>query len=198
MPSEYFNPADHLLDLVSVDPRLASHQASKSRVANLTALWRSAAHIESGAEIVSDVTVHRGSRSTSIFTALPVVLERSFKSLWRQKEVFFSRIIQPPLFSAIILLFFQRLSHGPAGAQDRIGLTIQTTSPIPFIGLLNAMAVYPAERDLYFHEVTGSAKYGAGTFVTNYTIMEIWAELLASCMFAAIVSLIETQLHSSA
>jgi hypothetical protein len=32
MPSDFFNPADHLLDLVSVDPRKANRAASLQRV----------------------------------------------------------------------------------------------------------------------------------------------------------------------
>jgi hypothetical protein len=40
MPSEYFNPADHLLDLVSVDPRKSKQDVSQTRVAGLIEGWR--------------------------------------------------------------------------------------------------------------------------------------------------------------
>jgi hypothetical protein len=101
--------------------------------------------------------------------------------------VFFNRVVQIPLLGALFLMFFQRLTHGPSGAQDRIGITIESTSAITFVGLLNAMAIYPADRDLYLHESMSSARYSPGTFMLTYTIVEIGLELFGSFGYAAIV-----------
>jgi len=88
MPSEFFNPADHLLDLVSVDPRASQYDTSLQRVNGLTSQWRTRQNKESGEEhIASSNTVKRGEGTTSMKIAFPVVLERTWKNLWRKKDV---------------------------------------------------------------------------------------------------------------
>ena len=94
MPSEFFNPADHLLDLVSVDPRVSHHVHSADRVKGLTGQWKSRLHTkESGEEVSGDgrveggAVIRRGRSTTSMKVALPVVLERTWKNLWRKKDV---------------------------------------------------------------------------------------------------------------
>jgi hypothetical protein len=99
MPSEFFNPADHLLDLVSVDPRKSNHESSVRRVKALTESWHD--HLgktdvrEDSPEVAGDgssagekgAVMSRGEGTTSMHIALPVVLERHWKNLWRNKEV---------------------------------------------------------------------------------------------------------------
>jgi hypothetical protein len=88
MPSEFFNPADHLLDLVSVDPRASQYDTSLERVNGLTFQWRTRQNKESGEEhVASNNTVKRGEGTTSMKIAFPVVLERTWKNLWRKKDV---------------------------------------------------------------------------------------------------------------
>jgi hypothetical protein len=88
MPSEFFNPADHLLDLVSVDPRASQYDTSLERVNGLTSQWRTRQNKESGEEhVASSNTVKRGEGTTSMKIAFPVVLERTWKNLWRKKDV---------------------------------------------------------------------------------------------------------------
>ena len=74
-----------------------------------------------------------------------------------------------------------------AGAQDRIGIAIESTSAIAFVGLLNAMAIFPADRNLYLHEAKSSARYSPTTFILTYTIVELGFELLSAFGYAAIV-----------
>lgn len=91
VPSEFFNPADHLLDLVSVDPRPSNQPVSLQQVNKLTSAWRETGdHSENGYENEKQgVRLKRGEGTTSMRVALPVVLERHFKNLWRRKDVSF-------------------------------------------------------------------------------------------------------------
>ncbi|OXG10187.1 ABC transporter family protein [Cryptococcus neoformans Ze90-1] len=193
MPSEFFNPADHLLDLVSIDPRVSYHDQSLTRVNGLTSQWRiRSAGQENGDEQGKDgagsASIKHGEGTTPMRIALPVVLERHWKNLWRRKDVFFNRLAQTPLLGALFILFFQRLTHGPAGAQDRIGVTIESTSAIAFVGLLNAMSIFPADRNLYLHEAKSSARYSPATFVITYSLVEVGFELLGGFGYGAIAS----------
>ncbi|WWC68886.1 uncharacterized protein I206_102822 [Kwoniella pini CBS 10737] len=192
MPSEFFNPADHLLDLVSVDPRPQEYESSLSRVKDLTLRWSTHVNNEDGGEnekAKSTQVLTRGEGTTSMRVALPVVLERHWKNLWRRKDIFFNRLVQTPLLGGMFILFFQRLNHGPSGAQDRIGITIESTSAIAFVGLLNAMAIFPADRNLYLHEAKSSARYSPATFVITYTLVELGFEIAGAIGYAAIMNI---------
>ncbi|WRT65356.1 uncharacterized protein IL334_002299 [Kwoniella shivajii] len=191
MPSEFFNPADHLLDLVSVDPRPQGYESSLTRVKGLTSRWSTKTNKEHGEEKEKETgynVLTRGGGTTSMKVALPVVLERHWKNLWRRKDVFFNRLVQTPLLGGLFILFFQRLNHGPSGAQDRIGITIESTSAIAFVGLLNAMAIFPADRNLYLHEAKSSARYSPATFMITYTLVELGFELAGAFAYAAIMN----------
>lgn len=74
------------------------------------------------------------------------------------------------------------------GAQDRIGVTIESTSAIAFVGLLNAMSIFPADKNLYLHEAKSSARYAPATFVITYSLVEVGFELLGGFGYGAIVS----------
>lgn len=224
MPSAYFNPADHLLDLVSVDTRKGNHADSQQRVEGLISKWRqhqNKVDVDEERPGSADLggvhkkgDIAREKKSTGMIVALPVVLERHWKNLWRQKEVrcssrdgihlmpkeltcqvFSNRIIQPPLLACLFLLFFQRLSNGPSGAQDRIGLTIENTTALSFVGLLNAIAIFPADRNLYLHESKSSARYSPATFVLVYTLVEVGFELIAALAYGALVSYFVLDIH---
>lgn len=193
MPSEFFNPADHLLDLVSIDPRVSYHHQSLTRVNGLTSQWRiQSVGQENGDEQdkngADSAIIKHGEGTTPMKIALPVVLERHWKNLWRRKDVFFNRLAQTPLLGALFILFFQRLTYGPAGAQDRIGVTIESTSAIAFVGLLNAMSIFPADRNLYLHEAKSSARYSPATFMITYSLVEVGFELLGGFGYGAIMN----------
>lgn len=90
---------------------------------------------------------------------------------------------------------FSHLVDGPfsnrsftTGAQDRIGVTIESTSAIAFVGLLNAMSIFPADRNLYLHEAKSSARYSPATFVITYSLVEVGFELLGGFGYGAIAS----------
>ena len=90
VPSEFFNPADHLLDLVSVDPRPSNQPKSLERVHKLTSAWRArAGATDAGEETKGGEAslIKRGEGTSSMRVALPVVLERQWRNLWRRKDV---------------------------------------------------------------------------------------------------------------
>jgi ABC-type multidrug transport system permease subunit len=205
MPSAFFNPADHLLDLVSVDPRAATHAASQARVRGLTDAWRAAASQSADEDVpalnekskwrlsrptvsaAAENKLSSGSRTTRMHIALPVVLQRHWLNIWRQPDVFINRGMQAPFVGALFILFFQHLSTGAQGAQDRIGLTLQSTSALAFVGLLNSMSVLPPERNLYLHEAASSARYSPATFVIMYTLVELPPQIFAAFGYTGIM-----------
>jgi len=76
-------------------------------------------------------------------------------------------------------LFFARLGYGPSTAQDRVGL-LQETTALPFVGMLSCIAIFPFERDLYFHEHKSSARHSVLTFLLAYTVQETIVSIISS------------------
>jgi hypothetical protein len=48
------------------------------------------------------------------------------------------------------------------------------------VGLLNGVAIFPVDRDLYLHEYRSSAAYSPATFLCAFTLVELPLEILAS------------------
>ncbi|KAJ6501512.1 P-loop containing nucleoside triphosphate hydrolase protein [Mycena vitilis] len=193
LPSLWFNPADHLLDLVTVDQRPGKTADSRARVDGLISFWNT--HREKVDRVEghqkSEATappVARESRFTPMHIAFPVVWERMFRNLWRQKDAFWGRITQPPLAGLLLLMFYERLKFGPSGGQDRIGVILQATGAIPFVGLICGIAVFPQDRQLFMHEYRSSAAYSCTTFILAYTLMEAPFQLLAALLYGVFMN----------
>lgn len=101
------------------------------------------------------------------------------RNLRRQQDVFVARIANPPFMALLFWLFFARLGYGPSTAQDRVGL-LQETTALPFVGMLSCIAIFPFERDLYFHEHKSSARHSVLTFLLAYTVQETIVSIISS------------------
>jgi hypothetical protein len=55
-----------------------------------------------------------------------------------------------------------------------------TLTLLQFVGLLNSVAVFPPERDLFLHEYNSSAAYSAATFTLVTTLVEAPFTLVAN------------------
>ncbi|KAG8761944.1 hypothetical protein FRC11_012005 [Ceratobasidium sp. 423] len=179
-----YNPADWLLDLASVDLRGDRETVTRERVAKLVEFWvgihrekPEGEFKEKGAELVREES--QESRLTPMWIALPLIVERMTKNLLQQL----------PFLGVLFLLFYQRLKHGPSGGQDRIGYFQEMVSPVAFVGLLNCIAIFPKDRDLYFHEYRSSAAYSEATFVLGFTLVALPMEILASLLFTVVTNI---------
>lgn len=158
---EFYNPADYILDTIAIDTRTTqSKEASLKRLEKVISgceAYKSHRHMEGGMAGkqerpgLSSSTEPRGSDtltrypSQAFAIAFPVVLSRAFKNLRRQKDVFVVRLFNPPFLAILFWLFFLRLTKGPTGAQNRVGL-LQENSALPFVGMLTAVAIFPKVR----------------------------------------------------
>ncbi|KAG8903628.1 hypothetical protein FRB99_002933 [Tulasnella sp. 403] len=192
---EMVNPADWILDMISIDSRGNREEASRARVMGIVAAWQeheAKMQLEQPASDDNDTpneAVLGGDGKAPMVVALPVILERMAKNLWRQQPVFWMRLYQTPLLGCIMLLIYQRLRYGPTGGQDRLGYVLEIISPLAFVGVLNNIAVYPADRDIFFHEVRSSAGYSAATFVLAFTLVELPLEILGVLLCAVVTNI---------
>ncbi|KAH9905520.1 P-loop containing nucleoside triphosphate hydrolase protein [Fomitopsis serialis] len=181
---DWWNPADWVVDAVCGEGRDALVQAWQKDHELKKA--EEDAPLSDALSTPSGHAVGVPKRSASEY-ALPVVLSRSWKNLRRQQDVFVARLANPPFLVLIFWMFFLRLGHGPASAQDRIGLLMEN-SAMPFVGMLASIAIYPAERDAFYREYKNPAsRYGAATFIMSYTIQEVPMQFLAAMIYSVIM-----------
>ncbi|CAE7148911.1 unnamed protein product [Rhizoctonia solani] len=189
-----YNPADWLLDLASVDLRGDREIVTRERVKKLVEFWEGTRQEKGGVESTEKEedlgqVGSQEDRFTPMWVALPLIVERMTKNLWRQQAVFWVRLQQLPFLGVLFLLFYQRLKHGPSGGQDRIGYFQEMVSPVAFVGLLNCIAIFPKDRDLYFHEYRSSAAYSEATFILGFTLVALPMEILASLLFTVVTNI---------
>lgn len=76
--------------------------------------------------------------------AFPLLTQRSFANTFRQKGLYFNRLLQPIVVAIVMSIYFTPLGLGPDSVTSRFGL-LQQTTPIVFSGMLNNVAMYPFE-----------------------------------------------------
>ena len=193
------NPADCVVDTACVDLRNAEAEAAtRARVAALIDAY--AAHAAgcgeggpnggrlrlSDAVTASAADVQGMARPTaSLAATTPLLLRRSAINLARQPGVLAARLMQSVSFGIILCIFYTRLRHDYRSVQNRIGLLYELMALI-FVGMLNCIAVFPAERNVFYRECADGT-YGTAAFLLSYTALEVPGEIASSLVFAVMV-----------
>lgn len=202
------NPADFVLDLITVDLQQADREAiTRDRVQHLIASWsekalelaRTASRIATPAELGSLRRQMLPFRIT-----FPLVLHRSFINFWRQPPLVMARTMQIPGIAIIMALFFAPLKNDYAAVQSRMGF-VQEFAALYFVGtrnppcveiipaneinagMLQNIAIYPNERDVFYREEADNC-YSAETFILSYTTIEIPFEIASSLVFGVLAA----------
>ncbi|KAJ5294077.1 hypothetical protein N7508_008898 [Penicillium antarcticum] len=192
------NPADFVLDLITIDLQQADREAiTRERVQHLISSWnkttvdlvRTASQIATPAELGS---LKR--QMLSFRVTFPLVLHRSFINFWRQPPLIMARVMQIPGIAIIMALFFAPLKNNFEAVQSRMGF-IQEFAALYFVGMLQNIAIYPSERDVFYREEADNC-YSASTFLLSYTTIEIPFEILSSLIFGALAAYADN-LHRS-
>jgi len=97
-----------------------------------------------------------------------------------------ARLMQVTGFGLILLLFYCRLKDDQNGVQNRIGLLYEIVGPLLFTGMLNCIAVFPVERNVFYREFADGA-YSSQAFLASYTINEIPFEIATTLMYTSLV-----------
>lgn len=133
------NPADFVLDLITVDLQQEDREAlTRERVRNLISCWssttpalgRTASQIATPAELGS---LRR--QMLPFRVTFPLVLRRSFINFWRQPPLVMARSMQILGIGIIMALFFAPLKNDYAAVQSRMGF-IQEFAALYFVGEL--------------------------------------------------------------
>ncbi|KIW10886.1 hypothetical protein PV08_10185 [Exophiala spinifera] len=208
---ESANPADFALDLVS-GGRLESLPSSSTAaspqdreneqtpialtgVATATATPMTATspasqedtrHPSSPSHLSLPASLGVHTRRTLPFrTSFPILLHRGIINLRRQPNLLLGRITQLAGLGIVLAAFFSPLKHDYFSVQTRVGY-IQAMSSMFFVGMLNSIAMYPSERDIYTHESQRDKTYPLSAFYLYYLALEVPMEVVASLLFSVL------------
>ncbi|RFU34068.1 hypothetical protein B7463_g2324, partial [Scytalidium lignicola] len=185
------NPADFALDLITIDLQQSSREeATRSKVRKLISSWSSSefqsalnpSTISTPAELGSLVR-----KPTSFFKAYPILVHRAYINIRRQPPLIMARTMQVLGLGIILTLFFAPLKHDYYSIQNRIGF-IQEFCAFYFVGMLQNVAIYPNEKDVFYRE-NDDGTYGVEAFFAQYITLEVPFEVLTSILFACLTDL---------
>ncbi|KAJ5751645.1 hypothetical protein N7520_008562 [Penicillium odoratum] len=183
------NPADFVLDLITVDLQQADREAiTRERVQNLISCWSEAALVPGcTSQIATPAELGSFRRKMLPFRiTFPLVLRRSFINFRRQPALVMARSMQILGIAIVMALFFAPLKNDYAAVQSRMGF-VQEVSALYFVGMLQNIAVYPNERDVFYREEADNC-YSAETFILSYTTIEVPFEIVSSLVFGALAA----------
>ncbi|GFR98642.1 ATP-binding cassette sub-family G member 5 [Elysia marginata] len=189
------NPCDFYLDITSVDRRTPNSERTTLRNAQKFCNAFSQSRLQESmiGTITSGLNYHYDDeddlrpsqqyQSPSWFRISHCLLERMNVHLWRDRANLVGRLCQLPVFVPFMILYIGRLGYTMASIQDRMGLIYQGTQAPPYIGLTNALHVFPALRELYYRE-SQDGMYSTATFLTAYFLHILPFNILSSVFFS--------------
>ncbi|KAK0202104.1 P-loop containing nucleoside triphosphate hydrolase protein [Desarmillaria ectypa] len=190
------NPADFALDVVSVDLREAEQEElSRAKVDRLVeAFLKQVPKVEGQKKIPGlslDLKKYE-KKMSPLTTSLPILLKRGYLAFTRQKtgpEARFGNVLGLGIVSS---LFYSPIGHNYISIQNRVGC-IQEILPLYFVGMLQNIAVYPVERDIFYREYDDGA-YSIESFFIAYVLLELPCEII-SCLIFSTLTAIATDLR---
>lgn len=144
-------------------PRQSFNRASLSTPAELGALVR---------------------KRASLATAIPLLLHRAVINTRRQPDLILARLMQVIGLAIILALFFAPLHNDFFSVQNRMGF-VQEIAAFYFVGMLQNVAIYPTERDVFYRE-DDDGVYSVEAFIISYTILEVPFEIISSLVFGVL------------
>ncbi|KIV85835.1 hypothetical protein PV11_01490 [Exophiala sideris] len=116
--------------------------------------------------------------------ALSLLLRRELTNITRQPVLAMGRVSLFIGVAFILLCYATPLKHDYYSVQSRMGCVQQITA-LYFVGMLNAIALYPAQRELFYREDEDDL-YSLEAFFVSYSILEIPIEVLSALLFGVI------------
>ncbi|KAK8050784.1 ABC transporter [Apiospora phragmitis] len=126
-------------------------------------------------------------KRASFVAAFPILLHRAFINFRRQPPLLLARTMQVIGLAGILALFFAPLHHDYPSIQNRVGF-VQEVGAFYFVGMLQNVAAYPAEREVFYRE-DDDAVYGVEAFLATYTVLEVPLEVVSSLVFGVLADL---------
>jgi ABC-type multidrug transport system ATPase subunit len=156
-------PEDMVRSQSTTRPRRSFNKASLSTPAELGALIR---------------------KPASLALAFPILVHRATINTMRQPPLILARLMQVIGLALVLALFFAPVKNDYYSVQNRMGF-VQEIGALYFVGMLQNVAVYPGERDVFYRE-DDDGVYSVEAFLASYTVLEIPFEIITSLVFGVL------------
>jgi hypothetical protein len=124
--------------------------------------------------------------SKPLYYTLPLLLHRSLLNISRQPIICANRISQGTFYGLILSCFYAPVGDDQNSIQDRIGILYEMTA-LCFIGMLSCIAIFPAERNVFYREYV-DGDYSVLAFFLAYYAIAIPFVMTTSVIVAALVT----------
>ncbi|KAJ4992514.1 ABC transporter [Stagonosporopsis vannaccii] len=186
----HVNPADFALDLITVDLQHAEREeASREKVRRLIDAWHPdlfpatrTGSIATPAELGS-----LAREPASFAAAYSILIRRATKNFFRMPDLIIARIMQVVGLGIVLALFFAPLKNDYFSIQNRMGFLVEI-APLYFVGMLNNIATYPVERDVFYRDYDDGI-YGVEAFFMTYISITTPFEIMSCFVFAVLAVL---------
>ncbi|KAF1945804.1 P-loop containing nucleoside triphosphate hydrolase protein [Clathrospora elynae] len=194
----HVNPADFALDLITVDLQHESREvASRAKVRKLIESWGPEFFpVARNRSIVTPAELGSMAREpTSFASAYSILIRRATKNMFRQPNILIARTMQVVGLGFILALYFAPLKNDYFAVQNRLGFLVEI-APLYFVGMLNNIAVYPIERDVFYRDYDDRI-YGVEAFFLTYISITTPFEII-SCLIFSILAVFACGLERNA
>jgi ABC-type multidrug transport system ATPase subunit len=187
---QHINPADFALDLITVDlQHEAREAASRVKVRKLVESWNpNMFPVTRVGSIATPAELGSLAREPSSFvTAYSILIRRMTKNMFRQPDIMIARIMQVVGMGLVLALYFAPLKNNYFSIQTRMGFLVEI-APLYFVGMLNNIAVYPIERDVFYRDFDDRI-YGVEAFFMTYISLTTPFEIISCIIFSVLAVL---------
>lgn len=187
---QHVNPADFALDLVTVDLQHADREeASREKVRKLTEAWHPGLFPTTiSGSIATPAELGSLAREPASFAAAySILIRRATKNFFRMPDLIIARVMQVVGLGIVLALFFAPLKNDYFSIQNRMGFLVEI-APLYFVGMLNNIATYPVERDVFYRDYDDRI-YGVEAFFLTYISITTPFEIISCYVFAVLAVL---------
>jgi ATP-binding cassette subfamily G (WHITE) protein 5 (sterolin 1) len=200
----YSNPLDYYIDVVSVDRRSdVLEKTTVERLENLVESYQRSPQTAKAQTLITNSTLTPVDKSIlfnvrkkpSFWKIVPLLAGRLIVNLNRSFSAVYDRVTQTPLFGFLMWIFIIHFGNDQTSVQNRTGFLYEVVSGPLFIGMINAVALFPEARNLYYRERVDSL-YSGTALVLSY-ILSFLPYSLASIVLFSCLSYWATGLYPS-
>ncbi|CAN9465310.1 unnamed protein product [Alternaria alternata] len=183
----HVNPADFALDLITVDLQHERREAaSRKKVRKLVESWNASVYpVARIGSITTPAELGSMAREPSSFaSAYSILIRRATKNMFRQPDILIARVMQVVGLGIVLALYFAPLKTDYFSVQNRLGFLVEI-APLYFVGMLNNIAVYPIERDVFYRDYDDRI-YGVEAFFLTYISITTPFEIISCLVFSVL------------
>mmetsp|Transcript_64926 Transcript_64926/g.155084 ORF Transcript_64926/g.155084 Transcript_64926/m.155084 type:complete len:649 (+) Transcript_64926:66-2012(+) len=191
VPSD-FNPADHFLDLISIDYRSQADEAKTKEVvqtvvSSCPALKsRQTLPLQPAGAPLPPALQAEERRRAGCFTAFDLLTLRTWRELTRDKVTLTTKLCAQAFFSMVFASIYWQMDMTQTSLQNRIGILFFMAMNQAFGGVIGVSQVIPRQLKVVARE-RANRLYGALPFYLATFICQLPLELVPQLIFGAIV-----------